>query len=35
VTNLTDEEYFPASYSALWVAPGAPQQFQIRASYEF
>lgn len=35
VTNLTDEEYYPASYSALWVAPGAPQQFQIRASYEF
>lgn len=35
VTNLTDEEYYPASYSALWIAPGAPQQFQIRASYQF
>jgi iron complex outermembrane receptor protein len=35
VTNLTDEEYYPASYSSLWVAAGAPQQFQIRASYEF
>jgi iron complex outermembrane recepter protein len=35
VNNLTDEEYYPASYSALWVAPGAPRQYQVRATYEF
>jgi iron complex outermembrane recepter protein len=35
VNNLTDEEYYPASYSALWVAPGAPRQYQIHATYEF
>jgi iron complex outermembrane receptor protein len=35
VTNAFDEEYYPASYSSLWVAPGEPQQFQIRANYEF
>jgi iron complex outermembrane receptor protein len=35
VNNLTDEEYYPASYSALWVAPGAPRQYQVRAIYEF
>ena len=35
VNNLTDEEYYPASYSALWVAAGAPRQYQMRAMYEF
>lgn len=35
VTNLFDERYYPASYSALWVAAGAPRQFQMRATYEF
>lgn len=35
VTNLSDERYYPASYSALWVAAGAPRQFQMRAVYEF
>lgn len=35
VNNLTDERYYPASYSALWVAPGAPRQYQLRATYEF
>jgi len=35
VTNLLDEQYYPASYSALWIAAGAPRQFQVRASYEF
>jgi iron complex outermembrane receptor protein len=35
VSNLTDEVYYPASYSALWVTPGAPRQYQIRASYRF
>lgn len=35
VNNLFDEEYYPASYSALWVAPGASREFQVRANYEF
>jgi iron complex outermembrane receptor protein len=35
VSNLTDEVYYPASYAALWVTPGAPRQYQIRASYRF
>lgn len=35
VNNLLDEEYWPASYSALWVAPGTPRQYQVRATYEF
>jgi iron complex outermembrane receptor protein len=35
VTNLTDEEYYPASFSTLWVAAGAPLQFQVRAIYDF
>ena len=35
VNNLLDEEYYPASYSALWVAPGVPRQYQVRAMYEF
>lgn len=35
VTNLFDEEYYPASFAALWVTPGAPRQYQIRARYNF
>lgn len=35
VTNLFDKQYYPSSYAALWVAPGAPRQYQIRARYEF
>lgn len=35
ISNLFDEEYYPASYSELWVAAGAPRQYQIRAYYDF
>lgn len=35
VTNLFDKEYYPASFAALWVVPGAPRQFQVRAAYRF
>lgn len=35
VTNLTDKQYYPASFAALWVAPGEPRQFQVRATYKF
>ena len=33
--NVTDKEYYPASFAALWVIPGAPRQFQLRTSYKF
>lgn len=35
VTNVADKVYYPASYAAIWVAPGAPREFQIRATYKF
>jgi iron complex outermembrane recepter protein len=35
LNNLSDERYYPASYAALWVTPGAPRQYQVRATYEF
>lgn len=35
VTNVFDTQYFPSSYSRLWVAPGAPRQFMLRAGYTF
>lgn len=35
VTNVFDKEYFASSYSRLWIAPGAPRQFMIRAGYTF
>lgn len=35
VNNLFDKVYYPASFAALWVYPGAPRQFQIRTTYRF
>jgi iron complex outermembrane receptor protein len=35
VNNLADKVYYPASYAAIWVAPGAPREYQIRAAYRF
>ncbi len=35
VNNVTDEVYYPASYSSLWIAPGAPRQYQLRTTYRF
>ncbi len=35
ITNLFDETYFPSSYSRLWVMPGAPRQFMVRAGFTF
>ncbi|MEP9400417.1 TonB-dependent receptor [Sphingomonas sp. VNH70] len=35
VTNLFDEPYFPGGYSRLWVMPGAPRQFMVRAGFSF
>jgi len=35
VTNLFDKEFYTASYSRLWIAPGAPRAFNVRASFSF
>jgi len=35
VNNLFGKTYYPASYSRLWVAPGAPRTFTVRVGYEF
>lgn len=35
VTNLFDVEYFPNSYSRLWIMPGAPRQFMARVGLKF
>jgi iron complex outermembrane receptor protein len=35
VSNVTDKVYYPASYATLWIAPGAPRQFQLRTTYRF
>ncbi|HQS98368.1 MAG: TonB-dependent siderophore receptor [Novosphingobium sp. 35-62-5] len=35
VTNLFDKEFYTASYSRLWIAPGTPRAFNVRASFSF
>ena len=35
VNNLFDEVYYPSSYAALWVNPGAPRQYDVRVAYRF
>ena len=35
VTNLFDETYYASSYSRLWVMPGAPRQYMVRAGFSF
>jgi iron complex outermembrane receptor protein len=35
VNNLFDKVYYPASYAAIWIAPGAPREYQLRATYKF
>jgi iron complex outermembrane receptor protein len=35
VNNLFDKQYWPASFAALWVATGAPRDYQIRGTYRF
>jgi iron complex outermembrane receptor protein len=34
VTNLFDKEYFPSSYSRLWIAPGTPRTWTVRIGYK-
>jgi iron complex outermembrane receptor protein len=35
VTNLFDKTYYASSYSQLWIAPGAPRAFTVRATFSF
>ncbi|WP_088185317.1 TonB-dependent siderophore receptor [Sphingobium sp. Z007] len=35
VNNLFDKKYYASSYSALWVQPGTPRSFTVRASFDF
>lgn len=35
VNNLFDKTYFPASYSRLWIMPGTPRTFTLKATYSF
>ncbi|MFC3444140.1 TonB-dependent siderophore receptor [Sphingobium rhizovicinum] len=35
VNNLFNKKYYASSYSALWIQPGTPRQFTVRASFDF
>ncbi|MEH3036449.1 MAG: TonB-dependent siderophore receptor [Sphingomonas adhaesiva] len=35
VSNLFNEQYYASSYAALWVQPGAPRAFNVRATFNF
>lgn len=35
VSNLLNERYYASSYAALWVQPGAPRAFNVRATFNF
>ncbi|MEO1188634.1 MAG: hypothetical protein AAFW60_06145, partial [Pseudomonadota bacterium] len=35
VDNLFDETYYTDSFANVWVQPGAPQRFRLRAAYRF
>jgi iron complex outermembrane receptor protein len=35
VDNALDKEYYPSSYARLWIAPGAPRMYTVRALYKF
>lgn len=35
VENLFDKEYYPSSYSRLWVTPGTPRAITFRIGYDF
>jgi iron complex outermembrane receptor protein len=35
VNNLFDKNYYPSSYSRLWVSPGTPRAFTAHLSYRF
>ncbi|MFY9349642.1 MAG: TonB-dependent siderophore receptor [Sphingobium sp.] len=35
VNNLFNKKYYASSYAALWIAPGTPRSFSVRASFTF
>jgi iron complex outermembrane receptor protein len=35
VSNLFDKVYYPASYSRMWITPGTPRTFTVKATYSF
>ena len=35
INNLFDEKYYASSYAALWVQPGTPRSFAVRADFKF
>ena len=35
IDNLFDKVYYPSSYARIWVAPGAPRSYTVRAVYSF
>lgn len=35
VNNIFDEKYYASSYAALWIQPGTPRSFSVRASVKF
>ncbi len=35
IDNLFDEEYYASSYARLWIAPGSPRTYMVRALFSF
>lgn len=35
VNNLFDKRYYASSYATVWVQPGMPRSFHVRASFRF
>jgi iron complex outermembrane recepter protein len=35
IHNLFDKRYYPSSFARLWVQPGMPRAFTVRASFSF
>lgn len=35
VSNLFDKQYYASSYASLWVQPGMPRSFNVRATFNF
>ena len=35
IDNLFNRTYYANSYAQLWVTPGAPRTFNVRATYRF
>lgn len=35
VNNVFNKKYYASSYAALWIAPGTPRSFSVRASFNF